>query len=83
MTQNVTNSPRGFFLNAERTGGGVRITVGAIIAVKEITESEILLISHGARVRVIGEKLELSVFEERAVEVNGKIREVVFLYGKN
>ena len=83
MTENVSNAPRGFFLNAERVGRGIRLIVGSVIAVSEITEKEILLVSHGARIRVIGDNLELSLFEERAVEVCGRVREVLFLYGKN
>ena len=83
MTEKFSTPSRGFFFNGERTGRGMQITVGAVIAVSEITKEKIVLVSHASRVLIEGEGLELSVFEERAVEIIGKVREVKFLYGKN
>ena len=83
MTKKQKHGIRGFFLSAERCTGGMRFTLGPVVSVAELSHERILLSSHGARVEILGERLDLGVFEERAVEVVGRVREVRFDYGKN
>ncbi len=83
MTEKKNVPPRGFFFSGERSGGGMRITFGAVVSVSELAGERILLVSHGGKVEISGEGLELTVFEGRAVEVVGAVREVKFIYGKN
>ena len=74
--------PRGFFLNAERSGFGMRISVGCVVSVAELSHESILLVTHGARIGISGPKLSLSVFEGRGVEIHGMVEETKFSYGK-
>lgn len=83
MTERKNVPPRSFFFSGERAGGGIRITVGAVVSVSELTKERILLVSHGGRIEISGERLELTVFEGRAVEITGTVRGVKFIYGKN
>lgn len=75
--------PSGFFLNAERRGRGMRISVGAVIAVAEFSKERILLVSHGGRIEIGGAELSLSVFQGRGIEILGGVKEIRFLYAKN
>lgn len=75
--------PMGFFLSAERRERGMRISIGAIVSIADFSPEEILLVSHGGRIKVSGEGLMLSVFEGRCVEIIGYVKEIDFLYGKN
>ncbi len=79
----VPAPPTGFFLNAERRGRGMRISIGAVIGVSEFSEERILLVSHGGRIEISGARLSLSVFQGRGVEIFGGVREIRFLYAKN
>ena len=54
-----------------------------VVGISDLSEEEITLISHGGRVKVRGYRLELSVLEDKSVEIFGKICEVGFEYGKN
>lgn len=83
MTAKMMTPPSGFFMNAERVGRGMRMTVGAVVAVSELSDERITLVSHGGRICVTGAKLTLSVFEGRGVEIVGEISEVGFIYAKN
>ena len=83
MTKNDSRVPTGFFLNAERGGGGMRLSVGPIVSVSDFTDERVLLVSHGASLEILGNRLSISVFQRRGVEVVGTVREVRFLYGKN
>ena len=83
MTEKRTVPPSGFFMNAERAGRGMRMSLGAVVAVSELSPEKITLVSHGGRIRVSGTGLRLSVFEGRGVEIVGEISEVGFAYAKN
>ncbi len=82
MTKN-TGPSRGFFLNAERCGGGMRISLGGVVSVAEFSEECVLLITHSGKIRIFGRGLLLSVFEGRGTEISGRIGGVEFIYGKN
>ena len=83
MTKKDARVPNGFFLNAERGGRGMRLSVGPVVSVSDFTDDRILLVSHGASLEILGNGLSISVFQRRGVEVLGAVREVRFLYGKN
>ena len=75
--------PRGFFLNAERLGGGMRLSVGGVVSVSELTDERIVLVTHASGIEVTGRALLLSAFDQRCVEIVGRVLEVRLLYGKN
>ncbi len=84
MTEKKTPPlPSGFFLNAERKARGMRISLGAVVSIAEFSHEEILLVSHGGKIKITGTELSVSVFEGRCVEIYGRVKEIVFLYGKN
>ena len=70
------------FMNAERRGGGLRLTVGAVLSVSELSDEKIVLVTHGARLCVLGFGMNLSVFEGRGVEIIGGVSGVEFIYAK-
>ena len=84
MTEKKKAPPlaRDFLLKAERSGRGMRLSVGGIVAVSELSEEKIMLVTHSGRIEVGGARLHLSVFEGRCVEICGGVVEVRFSYGK-
>ena len=82
MTENKGCVPSGFFMNAERRGGGLRLTVGAVLSISELSEEKIVLVTHGAKLSVKGSGMNLSVFEGRGVELVGDVTGVEFIYAK-
>jgi len=73
----------GFHIDGEKTNEGLSISVGGIIAINEYSENEITLVSHGGRITLRGRRLKLCVYEDKTVEVRGRIEEIIFGYGKN
>ncbi len=72
-----------FYFKGERQGFGMCVTVGGVIGVGELSDERILLVSHSARLEVGGEGLSLTVLEGRCAQINGRVREMRLLYGKN
>ncbi len=61
--------------------GGV-IVISPIMQILDFSHEQIILISHSGRIELVGQALELSVMQNRVVEVYGRITEVKFSYGK-
>lgn len=76
-------TPRGeFYLSCEKALGGLSLLVGGIIGVSELDDGRTELLSHSGRIIVSGRGLKLTVFENKSVEINGRIEGINFVYGK-
>lgn len=75
-------SPPSFSLEASRVGRGISIVLSGVIGISDYSESEILLKSHGGKIKVCGQRLMLSIYEDNTAEIVGRIEEICFGYGK-
>lgn len=71
-----------FHLEADRCRDGMRMFVSGVIGIGGYSTEEILLRSHGCKVRISGSRLKICVYENNTVEVVGRIGETEFTYGK-
>lgn len=71
-----------FTLEMRKGKRGAVVSVGNVVSVAELSESRIELLSRGGRLALCGEGLMLSVFEERTVEIYGKILSIEIQYGR-
>ena len=71
-----------FYLSCERAVGGLSLLVGGIIGVSELDEGRTELLSHSGRIIVSGRGLKLTVFENKIIEIKGRIEGINFAYGK-
>ncbi|MBR4836727.1 MAG: YabP/YqfC family sporulation protein [Clostridia bacterium] len=69
-------------MEASRIGGGISIALSGVIGISDYSESEILLKSHGGKIRICGKRLMLSIYEDNTAEIVGRIEEIGFGYGK-
>ena len=82
----VSSSGLGFsscHLEADRSRGGLSLIMSGIIGVSDFSDEEISLLSHGGRIHVKGERLFICVYEANTIEITGRVREIVFGYGRN
>lgn len=59
------------------------IVITGVVKIASFTNERIELISHGGRFAVYGEGLSMTVFEDKSVEVFGRIFGVELGYAKN
>lgn len=67
-------------VDAFRTFKGMSVTVTGIIGISELSDAMVSLASHGGRIKIIGERLQTSLLENKTVELVGKIEEMIFIY---
>ena len=71
-----------FHLEADRCSAGMCMTLSGVVALTELSDESVTLKSHGGCVNVRGKRLKICVFENKTVEIKGKVAEVAFVYGK-
>lgn len=69
-------------IDMRKSARGAVTVISGVMSIDGMNESEVTLLSHSGRVTVVGDSLGVSVLEDRAVEIYGRIGEVHFSYGK-
>ena len=72
----------GFYLSCERIAGGLSLMIGGIIGVSELEDGCTELLTHTGRIKVRGNELSLTSFENKSIEIKGRIEGIFFAYGK-
>ena len=72
-----------FHIEAERAPSGMLFRIGGIIGIADYSSERVSLKSHGGRIILSGRRLSVSIYEDRTVEIVGRVEEVGFSYGKN
>lgn len=80
LPKGYSESP--FSLEMRKGKRGSIMSVSDVIGVFEYSSNRVELTSRGGKLAVSGEGLVLSVFEERTVEIYGKITGIEIIYGK-
>ena len=71
-----------FHIELDSTPRGFSISLSGVKGISEYSDSKIKLRLSGFSLLISGEKMFMTVFEERRVEIIGKFKEVEFIYGK-
>ena len=80
ILESIKRSPMCF--EVKKTSRGAVLVVSGIMSIGEFTQEHVILLSHSGRLELFGDSLSISVFENRIVEVYGRIMEVKLFYGK-
>ena len=83
VNKREAKAPPKFHLEIERRGGSCAALIDGVVSICEFSENTVLLVCHGGRIRINGERLTVLTFEKRTVEVTGKIVGAELSYGKN
>lgn len=73
----------GLHLEAYRSSAGLTLFVSGVIGIGDFTQEYVLLRSHGGRVEISGKRMSVHVYENKTVEIIGKIERIGFGYGKD
>ena len=71
--------------HVEMDGGAKRMAIqlSGINSIKDFSESEVLLRVRGFFVKINGDSLSLAIYENRTVEIVGKVISMELLYDKS
>jgi hypothetical protein len=78
----VNSSVPRFCLEATREGRNIAANILGVVCITEYNNEQILLKTHGGKIRLVGEDLFLKVYEDKTVEIRGKVKEIGFDYAK-
>ncbi len=87
MTEKIkpksTASPfSSFHLEADRCSAGMRIFVTGIVGIGDYSEEKLEIKSHSGRMWIEGKRLKICIFENNSAEIQGRIENMRFFYGK-
>ena len=72
-----------FHLEIDGGRRGAAVRINGVRHIEEYTAERLVLQIPGGRMRLFGAGMSLSVFENRSIEVRGKLSEVGFSYDRN
>ena len=75
-------SPLPFHTEIDITSRGMAFLVSGVTGIRDFSSECAVLRIRGFLLRICGEQLSLTVYENKTVEIVGKITEVEFLYDK-
>ena len=78
----ITAPLSNFGMEVRKIPRGAAVGVSGAVSVFELTDSAVGILCSKTRLRIVGEKLTLVVFEGRRLEVSGRVEEIEFKYGK-
>ena len=83
--QNGNASPHGspLVIEIKKSSSGAVLSAVGVVSVTELSRESVSLASHSGRLSIKGAELVLSVFENKTVEVSGRIEGVEMLYAKH
>ncbi len=72
-----------FHAEIDPAPGGVRMTVGGVSHVTDLSPNALSLTTEKGGIEITGSSLSLTVFENRIVGISGHIEEIKLRYGKH
>ena len=80
---NLVSKASPFHIEIDKAGAGFLISASGIKRIAELTESKISLKFNKGTLGVSGANLSLSLYEDKTVEISGKLEVIEFGYTKN
>lgn len=72
-----------FHVEMDRDTRGIKILVSGVKNISELSDNLVVLKCAGFRLSIKGEALSLSVYEEKTLEISGRLEVVEFENSKN
>ena len=72
-----------FHIEIDKSDSGLRILTAGVKRIKELSEKSISLKAKGFTLKISGERLSLSLYEDKTVEIRGKLEVIEFENTKN
>lgn len=77
--RNFVAMPSAFHIEADKTRGGISVSVSGVISIPDFTENSALIRVRGRRIKIRGKALSVAVYENRIAEIIGDVEGIDFL----
>ena len=68
-----------FHVEADRLPSGVSVSIMGVLSIVDFNESSAIMKMRRGKIRIIGSGLSVTVYENRTVEISGRVGAVEFL----
>ena len=72
-----------FHIEVDKVGRFISVMVSGVLGVEEFSDSEVLLCVSGMKIKMAGRGLCLTVYENKTIEIVGKIDLTEYVYDKS
>ena len=72
-----------FHVEIDKSSGGLKLVVSGVKRISELSDKSLSLISSGVCLRIKGARISLSLYEDKTVEISGKLEVIEFENTKN
>lgn len=77
--ENIKTGTSSFHIEIDRVYGGISVSVYGVFSILDFNDSLAVLKLKKGKVRVTGQGLSVAVYENRTVEICGKVEGVAFI----
>lgn len=69
----------GFHIEADKVISGISVSVSSVSSIIDFTTEVAVLKMKRGKIRIVGESLSLTIYENKIVEISGKVGNIEFL----
>ena len=70
---------RGFHIEVDGVNRGISVSVGGVLSILDFTEEAAVVKIRRGRLKIVGSELAVSVYENKTVEISGRLCRIEFL----
>ena len=82
LKERLSHLSEGYRIEGDGRRGFLRLSVIGVIGITELDGGTVRLFTQREAMEIKGERLTVSVFENKVLEISGNIRDLHFLFGK-
>lgn len=77
--ENLKRYQTGFHIEADRLMSGISVSVSSVSSIIDFTTESAVLKMKKGKIRISGECLTLTIYENKIVEISGKVGNIEFI----
>ena len=74
--ERLKNPKDSFYFELSKRGKISSAVIGGVIGILDFSDNNVFLATHSGRINISGERLNVAIFENKTIQITGKIAEI-------
>ena len=74
--ERLKNPKASFYFELSKRGKISSAVIGGVIGILDFSDKNVFLATHSGRINISGERLNVTIFENKTIQITGKIAEI-------